>query len=194
MRPSAPRPTAPDDTGLTKAALLGNQQAIDSLAQRLECVPRFLRCCNARTGAPLAAEALRDLAQDVLALVWSKLDSYRGESALETWVYRFCYLQLKNAIRRLRRTSVELEQPDLVAEEPTTTSGGDETEHLLRSLDRLPAADADLLRNKNFDDLTFEQIARRCSQSVNTIKSRYYRALDRLRLSMRTLSHDGDPQ
>ena len=30
--------------------------------------------------------------------------------------------------------------------------------------------------------------------SVNTIKSRYYRALDRLRLSMRTLSHDGDPQ
>ena len=56
-----------------------------------------------------------------------------------------------------------------------------ELDRIYQSLDRLPAEDARILWLKHFDDRTFEAIARQLGQPAPTIKSRYYRALDKLR-------------
>jgi NAD(P)-dependent dehydrogenase (short-subunit alcohol dehydrogenase family) len=42
------------------------------------------------------------------------------------------------------------------------------------------AREADVIRMKHFEDLTFEEIGTRLGNSINTVKTRYYRGISRL--------------
>ena len=57
----------------------------------------------------------------------------------------------------------------------------DALELVERCLDRLGSPDADVLRLKHLQGLTFEEVADLTGDSVNTIKSRHYRGLTKLR-------------
>ena len=48
-------------------------------------------------------------------------------------------------------------------------------------MERVGPPASDIIRMRHFDELEFEDIARRANQPVNTIKARYYRGLARLR-------------
>ena len=91
---------------------------------------------------------------------------------------------MRNAVRRLRSAAVPLTEPSEVADDTRQPADADETLLVIASLDRLAPADAEVLRLKHFEDLTLEAIARRTGSALNTVKSRYYRALDRLRRSV----------
>jgi len=154
--------------------------------ERLRCVPRILRVANARAGGPLDAHEVEDLVQDTLAAVWRKLPTFSGDSSLETWVYGFCLHELMNAIRRHRtqtaRTGHRLDAstPEPF-EAPRELASSFERERLYAAVDRLEADEARVLRLKHFAEMTFAEIGERLGLSPNTIKTRYYRALERLR-------------
>lgn len=155
--------------------------ALSRFVERMQCVPRFLAQRNRRAGAGLSPEALEDLAQDVLTAIWRRLPDYRGEASLETWAYRFCELQLRNAVRRAApRRAISLADLD-EAEGPGAVDDpvGQRLE-VADALALLAAEDAALLRLKHFEGLTFEEIGQRLSVSPNTIKTRYYRSLQTL--------------
>lgn len=70
-------------------------------------------------------ERASELTQDVFVHVWERLGTYRGESALSSWIYRLTVnLVLSNARRDGRRltheVNEELERADL-AEQPAQT-------------------------------------------------------------------------
>ncbi|HVS17405.1 MAG TPA: RNA polymerase sigma factor [Planctomycetota bacterium] len=173
----------PSDIELVRGAEAGSPSAVRELLRRLCCVPVILRSRNARMGSPLDESLLQDVAQDVLIAVWNRLDRFGGDSTLEAWVYRFCvHKHLATVRNRGRRVRIEaVHSPALESSEaPADEVEGDgEMVHL--ALEDLETELESVVRLKHFDELTFDQIGRRLDVSPNTAKSRYYRALGRMR-------------
>lgn len=157
---------------------------MDVFAERMKIIPRVLNLQNRRRGALLDEQEIEDLAQDTMALVWSKLDVFAGQSSLESWVYPFCLNTMANAVRKkVRRTpALELQADEPQADAPAAAAsdrlGYDEVH---AALARLGPPRADVIRLKYFDGLTFAEIARRLSVPLDTAKTWYYRGLQFLK-------------
>jgi RNA polymerase sigma-70 factor (ECF subfamily) len=145
-------------------------------------VRRFLAARNAALGRPLAPDELEDTVQSTLLALWTKLGTFAGTGSLEAWAYRFSYLELLSRLQTQRRRPRSIEELGGVPE-LERLPGRDPFEHerLHLALERLDARAAEVLRLRNLDDLSFEEIAARERSPVNTVKTRYYRALERLR-------------
>lgn len=166
------------DARLVEAALAGDAQAGERLAERLMCVPRVLGAINARRGGRLSGHDLEDLIGDCLLGIWRKLGSYHGEATLEGWLYRFCFLEFMNKARLLSRRP-EVSKPELFQHEsPEVALDSDlQREDLERTLLRLGPPDADVVRLKHYDELTFEGIAKALGITTKMAKTRYYRGI-----------------
>ncbi len=178
------------DLELVQRVLRAERSAVDELVERLRCVPRILAAKNAQLGGPLDEHALSDLTQETLGVVWEKLGKFEGRGALESWVYRFCFLQLMHSLRRARR----IPKPDgdlreKLESSPAEERGVDilELERVYALMDELRGEEAEAVRAKNLAGESFEQIAERLGAPVNTIKTRYYRGI--LKLRERLASH-----
>jgi len=188
------RVTTPDgrhaDFAFVRRALAGEPEAVDGFVRRMSCVPSILASQNSRLGRPLSPVEIQDLAQDTLLTVWKKLDTFAGLSGLETWVFRICCLELLNSLRRQRRRprAATLDE-GLVATEELEQQRRSllEYEHVHRGLERVEAPEADVIRLKHFDGLTFDEIAVRLAIPVNTSKTRYYRGMKKLHELLRTI-------
>ena len=184
---SSTTPTGPDaesfraDAKLIEDSLGKDREAQSRLIDRLKCIPRMLAAKNARMGHVLNDSELEDLAQETLLTVWRKRADYRGSSSLETWVFPFCYHHLMNRIRkkgsRPRIERLEAAQ-GVAAEDSDATTDFD---FLYRALDELGPPDDEIVRLKQFERMTFDEIGNRLTMSPNTAKSRYYRGMERLR-------------
>jgi RNA polymerase sigma-70 factor, ECF subfamily len=176
------------DRDLVRAVVAGDEPATALFVRRMQCVPRFLSVLNAR-GA-LDSQESGDLVQSVLASVWRRLPDFAGHSTLESWVYPFCVHELMNAYRRRRRRP---SRSDDVPEPPAPPIPDPAWFHedVHAALERLGAEEADIIRKKHFDELTFEEIARRLDISANTAKTRYYRALVKLRAMLKPDAREG---
>lgn len=180
------------DLELVRQARAGSQPSIDRFVERMRCIPRILHAHNARTGRPLSEEDLADAAQQVFARLWARTGEFRGESRLESWVYSFCkhvfLARLRDGGRRGER-ALDARALEL---RPATERGagvdGLDVEHVLAALLALPDEEARVVRLKQLEDLTFDEIASRLSIPSNTAKSRYYRALASLRERLKGLA------
>ena len=169
-------------------ALKGDRGAADALAERLACIPAFVRCINRRLGKPLPQEALKDVAQDAFAALWSKLDAYDGVRDLEGWAFGFCFWEMRSALRKQRRAgTLESEVEDTPPDGKTDGSGGAETA-ALEDLERVEEALRDLgppgatiVTLKHFEEHSFPAIAERLDMPLGSVKTHYYRALEKLR-------------
>lgn len=167
------------DLALVHRVRLGVADAGDLFAGRMQCVARILRTHGRRFGLRLAGEELDDLTQQVLLRVLTKLPTYAGRASLESWVFSFCDGELRNLARRRRRTR---RCPPL-----RTSDDGDPAAHEQRAAEvqkallRLRTGDRRLVLQKHFEGHTLEHIARATGVNLNTVKSRYTRALARLR-------------
>ena len=181
----------PADLELVQRILQGEPSAVEEYLTRMHCVRRFLAAKNKAFGTPLSAQELEDTIQSTLLALWGKLASFAGHGSLESWAYRFSHLELLNRLQSLRRLPRFLddlpgEATGARAREPAADPAPDPFEHeqLYRALERLEATAADVLRAKHLDGLTFEEIAAREAVPVNTVKTRYYRALEKLRVQL----------
>lgn len=172
------------DVVLVRDSLRGQKRAVETLVERMRCIPRILAAKNRRLAQPLAPAELEDLVQETLTAVWRKLPAYDGRARLETWAYSFCLLELLHTLRAKSRRPAHLADEHLLPAEarpPVDRGGGVDDERVHASLARLDPADADVLRLKLFEDCTFREVGQRLELPVNTVKTRYYRALAKMR-------------
>lgn len=157
--------------------------ALDQFIARMQCVPRFVAARNAQWGRPLGTESLEDVVQDVLAVVWRKLSAFQGQAGLETWVYQFCEFEMRNAVRRLStrrsRSLTEVEEPTAPPGAPVAID--DDLAPIYVAMENLAPEDTRIIRLKHFEEQTFDGIAASFGWPTNTVKTRYYRALERLK-------------
>jgi RNA polymerase sigma-70 factor (ECF subfamily) len=146
-------------------------------------------------------EAL-DVSQDVFLTIYRKMDSFRGESSLKTWIYSIALHQATNRYRwwnRLRRRgTVSLEEhlsrkldPDYsLALKSGTRSpeealiAKEEREQLVQWLRELPLQQRIPVILRDIEGMTYEEIAESMKVSLGTVKSRIARGREMLKRLM----------
>lgn len=176
-------PPFSEDLGLIRRAQQGDDTAIDSLGNRLRCVPVFVAKRNAMRGNPLHSDDQEDLVQDIVAQVWRKIGLFKGEAPFEGWVYQFCLLEMKSFMRRKFQRDSRSEQLESLDQGrgALPDSNPDRYEDLYSGLDEIDSEQSQIIQLKHFNQLTFDEISHRIGVSANTVKTRYYRGLIKLR-------------
>lgn len=179
-------PAWSEDLALARAALAAEPAAIETFVRRMSCIPRILDALAKRSAAFRSPEERRELAQEVFARVWAKLPGFSGNATLETWVYRFCALTLVERLRARRREPGDAHEvlAALPADEPRRLATHDAL-RVQAAVAGLDADEAAIVEARHFDGATFEEAAARLKISPNTAKTRYYRAIERLRRVLR---------
>lgn len=143
-------------------------------------------------------EAL-DLSQEVFLRVFRTLPTFRGHSALRTWIYRITVNQAKNRLRwwRRRHRAQQVSLDDHVRDhgELPSDAVGSAPDRVLRqkeigdrlrtALDRLPFDQKTAIVLREIDGLSYEEVAFSLGVAVGTIKSRLARARESLRAQLR---------
>jgi RNA polymerase sigma-70 factor, ECF subfamily len=143
-------------------------------------------------------EAL-DLSQEVFLRVFRTLPSFRGQSALRTWIYRIVINQARNRQRwwrrRRRSDQVQLEHHVLEhgelrqqtdAESPDRALARKElAAKLWTALDHLPFDQRTVIVLREIDGLSYDEIADSLAVAIGTVKSRLTRARQTLRRELR---------
>lgn len=172
------------DKELVRRVKKGDKQAFDLLFLRyqhkiLNLVSRYLR----------DPEDVQDVTQEAFIKAFRALPRFRGDSAFYTWLYRIAINTAKNhLVARSRRppgTDVDVEDAEFMdgtdalkdAESPESALARDE---LKAAIDSAIAELPDDLRSavtlREFDGLSYEQIAEIMDCPVGTVRSRIFRA------------------
>jgi len=172
------------DKELVRRVKKGDKQAFDLLFSRyqhkiINLVGRYLR----------DPEDIQDVAQEAFIKAFRALPGFRGESAFYTWLYRIAINTAKNHIvaRGRRPPGSDLDVEDAEFMDGSEALRESESPDALLARDELSAAInaaiADLpedLRSavtlREFDGLSYEQIAQIMECPVGTVRSRIFRA------------------
>lgn len=192
--PSSPRHHGANhrrDREIVEAALAGDPAATDELAARLSSVPAMVRSCHRRLGAPFLEAEVEELVHDTLTRIWTKLASFEGRSTLETWAYGFAVREMLKSLERRRRRpaseSLRSEQLHSLPAREVEAPLVDHEEVLIvhEHLEGIGLPASEIIRLRHFEELSFEEIGTRLDSPTNTVKTRYYRGLERLREALR---------
>jgi RNA polymerase sigma-70 factor (ECF subfamily) len=128
----------------------------------------------------LSHDDAKDILQEVFLRTWYKIDTFKGDSKLFTWLYRIAtnetlrFLDRKNRIlsnnNQLQETlKNNLETLDLVS--------GDEIQiQLQKAILQLPRKQRLVFNMRYFDELKYEDISEIIETSVNSCKVSYHHA------------------
>lgn len=187
--------SVPKDTDheLVKRVQKGDRRAFDLLFARYQhkiygLVSRFVR----------DTQDIDDVVQEAFIKAYRALPRFRGESAFYTWLYRIAINTAKNyLVARNRRPPAS----DIEAEDAEFLDGGDalrETENPENQLarDELEVAIDSAIRSlpddlrsavtlREFDGLSYEQIAEIMDCPVGTVRSRIFRAREAIDVRIR---------
>ena len=116
-----------------------------------------------------------DIVQNAAYKAIKNCNSLKQESYAATWIYRIVINEIFSFHRQKKTESL-----DFVAESQTEDSYEDID--LKRALSSLSDEDRMIVELKYFEDLKLEEIAAILDINPNTVKSRLYRSLKKLRL------------
>lgn len=119
-----------------------------------------------------------DVVQESAYKAILKCDSLKNESYADTWIYRIVINTALDAIRKSSREQLGIEE-DFASVNDTY----DEYD-LKTAINRLEPLDRSIVVLRFFEDLKLEQIADITNENVNTVKSRLYRTLKKLRVQL----------
>ncbi|MGI9327666.1 MAG: RNA polymerase sigma factor RpoE [Pseudomonadales bacterium] len=135
------------------------------------------------------SEEVRDVSQEAFIKAFRALPRFRGESAFYTWLYRIAINTAKNhLVSRARRppgtdldvTEAELMDSSGVLQEAENPEAAMARDQLHAEIDNAIAALPEDLRSavtlREFDGLSYEQIAEIMECPVGTVRSRIFRA------------------
>lgn len=123
-------------------------------------------------------DAALDVVQESIVKALTKIDSLREPAYLKTWFYRILLNESMNYFRRNQRL---LSLEDAVWDRGTEDPDPAERLDLHAAIEALSDAEQAVVRLRFFEDLKLEEIAQVTDTNLNTVKSRLYKALKKLR-------------
>jgi RNA polymerase sigma-70 factor (ECF subfamily) len=169
------------DETLVKKALKGNKSAWITLVKRYE-----KNLYNYTLRMVSNPDDALDLMQDVFMAVFRNLASFRGDSPFKGWMFKIAHYRCIEFYRRKKPT----QSLDDIPEQEEQTSevcpemqmfNGQQANILNSAMQLLPVNQKLVVELKFFQHCTFDDIAQQLGISVNTVKSRLYSALDKLK-------------
>ncbi|MCC6908866.1 MAG: RNA polymerase sigma factor [Phycisphaerales bacterium] len=171
------------DTTLDLASR-GDQSAWRAIVDRY--APRVYGLLKSQCGD---AELAEEIAQSVFCTVAAKLTGNTGyveQGKFEAWIFRIAVNRLRDDIRRRRRQATAVEQSALDERAAPSRNGfvpRDDDEHvaLRGAIERLSAADRQIIEYRYIGGLSFKQMAELLDEPLGTVLARQHRALRKLR-------------
>ncbi|WP_163097095.1 RNA polymerase sigma factor RpoE [Acidithiobacillus ferrianus] len=175
---------APSDLLLVQRVQKGEKGAFDLLVRKYQhkmvaLVGRFVR----------TPEEAEDVAQEAFVKAYRALANFRGDSAFYTWLYRIAVNTAKNHLvaqgRQVSTVDVETEDAEQFASadglrEYDTPEGLLLSRELAKHIDTALAALPEDLRTavtlREFEGLSYDEIAQVMECPVGTVRSRIFRA------------------
>ena len=177
------------DEELIRRTLDGDQGAFAGLVQRYQ---RRVSVTIRSVVGEISREDLADIAQDIFLLVYRSLNSFRGDSQFGTYLTRIalrhCYREVK---RRRRRGGLffSFDAGEHPAEERIDSGSRtdraiiveERKEEVLDALAKLPEEFRTVLVLRIVEEMSVEEVADALGVSAGTVKSRLYRAKEKMR-------------
>jgi len=169
------------DETLVKQALKGKKSAWVTLVKRYD--KRVYNYTLRMVSNP--ADAM-DLMQDVFVAVFRNLSTFRGDSPFKGWMFKIAHYRCIEFYRRKRPTQSLDDVPEQFDESHDECPehhavSGQQAKALHQALQTLPVNQKLVVELKFFQHCTFDDIAKQLGISVNTVKSRLYSGLDKLK-------------
>jgi RNA polymerase sigma-70 factor (ECF subfamily) len=142
-------------------------------------------CLRITRDADLAADAV----QDALLKAWHRRDEFRGEAALDSWIHRIALNAAIDLVRRRKRRSEDVLEPDTLEAEPTAQPEGDYVldalgRDLATAMQRLSTTERQTFLLKHIEGWKLEEIAESTNTNLNNVKSTLFRAVRKLRTDL----------
>ena len=120
----------------------------------------------------------REMVQDVFVRAWEKLASFRGESALRTWLHRLGMNLILERLRAARRDALRFadDTGDVPAGGSTLDRRLDAQIDLAAALDRLPNGSRMVLVLHDIEGYSHEEIAAMTGIAPGTSRAQLWRA------------------
>ncbi len=125
-----------------------------------------------------------DLLQETFMSIYKSLDSFRFDSSFKTWAIRIAHFRCVEFYRKRKVCQPLDKAPEIYSDDSSPElhlfnyqSG----EQVINALSILPWEQRSVVELKFFQHFTFEQIATQLDVSQNTVKSRLYSALKKLK-------------
>lgn len=174
------------DEVIVERALSGDAEAFGELVRRWE------RRIFALTYGMLGREEdARDATQETFLAAFRNLRGFRGEAKVSSWLHRIAVNQCISRQRRVkvRGESALDEEHDTfaspVSESPVRlVEGRQETLAVRRAINSLPVELRQVVVMKEFEELTFREIADVLDLPLSTVKSRLYTAFKQLQMRL----------
>ena len=172
------------DEDLVKRASKGDSRAFDLLVLKYQhrifaLIGRFVR----------DQDEIQDIAQEAFIKAWKALPRFRGDSAFYTWLYRIAVNTAKNHLvasgRRPPTSDVDAEDAEqFVGVNGLHETGTPESELLSQELEAainkaiegLPQELRTAVTLREFEGMSYEDIAAVMECPVGTVRSRIFRA------------------
>ncbi|AWB58821.1 MULTISPECIES: sigma-70 family RNA polymerase sigma factor [unclassified Colwellia] len=169
------------DETLVKQALKGKKSAWVTLVKRYE-----KNLYNYTLRMVSNPDDALDLMQDVFMAVFRNLASFRGDSPFKGWLFKIAHYRCIEFYRRKKPTQSLDDAPEQQEQSDDTCPeahffSGQQASLLKKAMQTLPVNQKLVVELKFFQHCTFDDISKQLGVSVNTVKSRLYSALDKLK-------------
>src|SRR5256712_4694893 len=182
--------TATSDEQMVERALTGDPEAFGEIVRRWE--RRIFALAFGMLGRE---EDARDATQETFLAAFRSLRGFRGEAKVSSWLHR---IAVNQCITRQRRAKVRNEGAlDDEAEKDASSfatpleisparvvEGRERSDAVRRAVNSLPVELRQVIVMKEFEELTFREIADALDLPLSTVKSRLYTALRQLQMRL----------
>ena len=174
-----------DDQELIRQTLDGTKESFGHLIRKYQD-----RLYNGMVQILRSETEAEDVVQDAFVLAFTKLSSFKGNSAFFTWLYRIAY---NDAITRLRRRkptvsidgknadSTRLDFPDKGPSPDNRLQQQEQAVQLDKAMKRLSHEHRAILVLREMDELDYDAISEILDLPIGTVRSRLHRARAHLR-------------
>ena len=188
--------TATSDEQIVERALTGDAEAFGEIVRRWE--RRIFALAYGMLGRE---EDARDATQETFLSAFRNLRNFRGDAKVSSWLHR---IAVNQCITRQRRAKVRSESAlddenekdaanfaaPLDVLPSRVVEGRERTVAVRRAVNSLPVELRQVIVMKEFEDLTFREIADALNLPLSTVKSRLYTALRQLQMRLQKFGNE----
>lgn len=188
------------DLELVQRVQAGDKKAFDVLIMKYQ--QRIVHVITGFVHDPV--EAL-DVAQEAFIKAYRAIPNFRGDSAFYTWLYRIAINTSKNHLtsRARRPPAIDVDAMDATNfydapelkefETPETNLMSDELQQAIhQAIQGLPEDTATAIKLREFEGMSYEEIAEVMECPIGTVRSRIFRARDAIDKQIQEIMGEGE--
>jgi RNA polymerase sigma-70 factor (ECF subfamily) len=173
------------DFDLIKKFIDGDESAFNRLVVKYQ--EKIYMHARRMTGNHLDAD---EIVQEVLMVLYNKLRTFEFKSSLYTWIYTITNTRSINYLKkRTIKTFFSLDdienRKSNVKDVLEDIESKQELEKIEIALQKLPTKQREVFVMRNYDEMSYEEIAQITGKSVGTLKANHFHALNKMKELLR---------